>query len=230
MASNSIYKIGHRGAKGHIAENTLASFQKALDLGVHGIELDVHLTLDGKIVVIHDETLDRTTDGHGLVGALTLATLKRFRIENDYCIPELREVFDLVNRSCFINVELKGNGTAKPVADLIEKYVMENGWKYTDFIVSGFDWKALDEVHRLNPEIQIGVLTSTDLELAIAFAKLVNAYSVHPYFHLLTAGNTKNMQQKGFQVFPWTVNEPEDLHQMKAFKVNGIITDFPDRI
>jgi len=225
-----ILNIGHRGAKGHVAENTLASFGKALHLGADGIELDVHLSLDGKIVVIHDETLDRTTDGKGLVNALTWKTLQNFRIENEHLIPTLSEVFDLIDRNCLINVELKGNATAKPVAHLIREYVSEKGWQYSNFIVSSFDWKMLQEVQLENPEIPIGVLTATDLDLAIAFAAYINACAIHPYFHLLTAENTATMRQKGFKVFAWTVNEHEDLDHIKSFNPNGIITDFPDRI
>lgn len=216
--------IGHRGAKGHAAENTLASFQKALDLNVDGVELDVHLTADEEIVVIHDETIDRTTSGNGFVNALSLAALQAFEI------PTLSQVFDLIGRKCFINVELKGSGTAKPVAALIEKYVLEKKWNYNDFVVSSFDWNMLQEIHHLNPKIPIGVLTLTDLDLAIGYAQFIHAYSIHPYFHLLTAENTIEMQQKGFHVFPWTVNEPEDLQKIKSFHVNGIITDFPDRL
>lgn len=225
-----ILNIGHRGAKGHTAENTLASFQKALDLGADGIELDVHLSLDRKIVVIHDETLDRTTNGKGLVGALTLNTLRNFTVNVAHRIPTLTEVFDLVHRKCFINVELKGNATAVPVADLIEKYVAEKNWQYSDFVVSSFDWKMLQQVHQCNPKIRIGVLTATDLDLAIGFATFIGAYAIHPYFHLLTAENTSVMQQKQFKVFAWTVNEPEDIDKIKAFKVDGIISDFPDKL
>lgn len=224
-----ILNIGHRGAKGHTPENTLASFQKALDLGVDGIELDVHLSLDQKIVVIHDETLDRTTNGKGLVGALTLKTLQDFSIDDTHSIPTLAQVFDLVDRKCFVNVELKGNATAQPVGDLIEQYVWK-GWQYQDFIVSSFDWKMLQEVHLKYPQIRIGVLTATDLDLAIAFAESIAAFAIHPYFHLLTLENTRAMQQKGFRVFAWTANEIEDLDKLKSFQVNGIITDFPDRI
>lgn len=224
-----ILTIGHRGAKGHTPENTLASFQKALDLGVDGIELDVHLSLDQKIVVIHDETLDRTTNGKGLVGALTLKTLQDFSIDDEHSIPTLTQVFDLVDRKCFINVELKGNATAQPVCDLIEEYVGK-GWQYQDFIVSSFDWTMLQEIHVKYPQIRIGVLTATDLDLAIAFAESIAAFAIHPYFHLLTRENTRAMQQKGFRVFPWTANETEDLDKLKSFQVNGIITDFPDRL
>lgn len=225
-----ILNIGHRGAKGHLPENTLASFGKALDLGVDGIELDVHLSADGEIIVIHDETVDRTTNSKGFVNSLSLSELKSFRIENQFQIPTLLEVFNLIGRKCFINIELKGNGTAKPVVELIELYVLENNWNYSDFIVSAFDWNALQEVHRLNPKILIGVLTATDLNLAIGFAEFINAFTIHPYFHLLTAENTTTIQDKGFKIFPWTVNEPEDLKKMKSFNITGIITDFPDRI
>jgi glycerophosphoryl diester phosphodiesterase len=224
-----IRNIGHRGAKGHASENTLSSFQKALDMNVDGVELDVHLSSDGEIMVIHDETVDRTTNGNGHVNDLSLRELKVLRI-GENLIPTLAEVFDVIDRKCFINVELKGNGTAKPVVALIEKYVSEKNWLYSDFVVSGFDWIALREVHSLNSQIRIGVLTLTDLNLAIGFAKFINAFSIHPYFHLLTKENTIEMQQHGFEVFPWTVNESEDLEKIKSFKVNGIITDFPDRI
>jgi glycerophosphoryl diester phosphodiesterase len=225
-----ILNIGHRGAKGHVAENTLASFQKALNFNANGIELDVHMTADGEIVVIHDDTLDRTTDGHGVVNSLPLQQLKKLRIEGRHEIPTLGEVFDEIGRNCFINVELKGNGTAKPVVKLINRYISDKKWHYEDFIISSFDWNALQQVQFLNPKIRVGILTLTDLDLAIGFGEFINAYAIHPYFHLLTKENTQAMQEKGFRVFPWTVNETEDLEKMKSFNVNGIITDFPDRL
>lgn len=223
-------KIGHRGAKGYEPENTLIGFQKAIELHTDGIELDVHLSADGEIMVIHDETIDRKTNGQGLVNSLSLPELKRFRIKNKHTIPTLSEVLDLVNRQCFVNIELKSYETADKVVDLIEKYVAEKNWKYTDFLVSSFDWNALQQVSFLNEAIPIGVLTETDLDLAFAFAKFIRAKSIHPHYHLLTAENTAQFQEKGLQVFPWTVNEIEDLKKIKSFNVNGIITDFPDRI
>ncbi|MCF6129196.1 glycerophosphodiester phosphodiesterase [Flavobacterium sp. AS60] len=219
-----MHKIGHRGAKGHVAENTLASFQKAIDLNVDGIELDVHLSLDGKVMVIHDDTVDRTTSAKGLVKDFSAKELKEFGI------PTLETVFELVNKKCFINIELKTFETADKVAVLIERYISEKHWKYEDFIVSSFDWNALQQVHFLNDKIRIGVLTDTDLDLALAFAKFIKAYSVHPYYHLLTAENVSQMQSKNFKVYPWTINEQEDIIFVKSLNVDGIITDFPDRI
>ncbi|MBP6181596.1 glycerophosphodiester phosphodiesterase family protein [Flavobacterium sp.] len=225
-----MFKIGHRGAKGYEPENTLISFQKALDMQVDGIELDVHLSADGELMVVHDETIDRTTNGKGFVNKLSLCELKTFRINGEHKIPTLKEVFDLVNQDCFINIELKNYDTAEKVVSLIEKYVTKKGWKYDRFLVSSFDWNALQQVAFLNDEIPIGVLTETDLDLAQAFAKFIQAKSIHPHFHLLTKENTAQMQEKGLQVFPWTINEMEDIQKIKAFNVNGIITDFPNRI
>ena len=227
---NSFLKIGHRGAKGHKPENTLISFQKAIDLKVDGIELDVHLSSDGEIIVIHDDTIDRTTNGKGFVNKLSLPELKAFRIKNEHHIPTLAEVFDLVNQQCLVNIEIKGKGMTKPVVELIESYVENKNWKHEQFLVSSFDWISLVDIHLLNPEIPLGVLTEYDLDLAFAFAKFIDAKSVHAYYHLLSEKMTKQMQEAGFQVFAWTVNEPEDIQKIKSFNVNGIISDFPDRI
>ncbi len=223
-------KIGHRGAKGHAPENTLISFQKAIELGVDGIELDVHLTFDHHLICLHDDTLDRTTSGTGLVDSFTLSELKLLQIDNLHEIPTLQEVLDIIDKKIFLNIELKGKNTAKPVADLIEYYIVEKNWNYDCFIVSSFDWNALQEIRSLNPQIVIGVLTQTDLGLAIGFADFIKAKSIHPYFHLLTQENSALMQEKGFNVFPWTVNEHEDIQNIKSFQVDGIISDFPDRL
>ena len=217
-------KIGHRGAKGHEPENTLVSFEKAIHLNADGIELDVHLSLDGEIMVIHDETIDRTSRGKGFVNQFTALELKKLGI------PKLIEVLNLVNQKCFINIELKGNGTAQPVTASMEYYISEKNWNYNDFLISSFDWKMLEEVHLLNPKIRIGILTEESVEEALAFAKKIKAFSIHPDYRLLTKENVALMQKNGFEVYPWTVNSKEDIQKIKSFNVNGIISDFPDRI
>ena len=219
-----MHKIGHRGAKGYAAENTLTSFQKAIDLKVDGIELDVYLCQSGEVVVIHDDTIDRTTSGNGFVKDFSATELEAFEI------PTLEAVLELVNRKCFINVELKAYDTADKVVELIEHFISEKSWDYDDFVVSSFDWNALQQVTFLNDKIRIGVLTNTDLDLAVAFAKFIKAYSIHPYYHLLTTENVKQMQSKNFKVYPWTINEPEDIIFVKSLQIDGIITDFPDRL
>ena len=217
-------KIAHRGAKAYEPENTLLSFKKAIDLNADGIELDVHLSSDGVIMVIHDETIDRTTSGNGFVNHYTASALKK------YGIPTLIEVLELVNRNCFVNIELKGIGTSSSVIELITHYNLNKNWNYTDYIVSSFDLEMLEEVQLLNPKIRIGVLTDESVEEAFAFAKKLKAYSIHPDYRLLTKENVALMQENGFKVFPWTVNSIEDIQKIKSFNVNGIISDFPDRI
>ena len=223
-------KIGHRGAKGYEPENTLIAFEKAINLGVDGIELDVHLSSDNELIVIHDETVDRTTNGKGEVNQLSLKELKALKIELTEKIPTLNEVLDVVNKRCFINIELKGIGTAQPVIQLIAHYISEKNWDYNNFIISSFDWKMLEETHSLDSKIKIGVLTEESIDKALAFAKKINAFAINPDYELLSKENVILMQQNGFEVYPWTVNSENAIQKIKSFNVNGIISDFPDRI
>jgi glycerophosphoryl diester phosphodiesterase len=223
-------KIAHRGARGYEPENTLKAFQKALDLNADGIELDVHLSSDGHIIVMHDETIDRMANGKGFVNALSLSELKSFLIDGQYEIPTLNEVFDLVNKKCLINIELKDAKAPVKVVALIEEYISKKGWNYTHFIVSSFDWKSLEEVHNLNSNISIGVLTEEDLDTALAFAEVIKAKAINPDYQLLTLENTAQIHEQGFLVLPWTVNLEEDIQKIKSYKVDGIISDFPDKL
>lgn len=213
-------KIGHRGAKGHSPENTLASFEKAIALGVDMIELDVWLSSDKIPMVIHDETIDRTTSKTGLVTDYNAKELQHLGI------PTLRDVFELVDNRCEINVEIKTFSATQAVLDLIAK----SSFDQSKILISSFDWNALQEVRFHDEDIRIGVLTETDLDLAMAFAKFIKAEAIHPYYHLLTAENVEKIKEKGFKVFPWTINEPEDITFVKSLEVDGIITDFPERL
>jgi len=213
-------KIGHRGAKGHSPENTLASFEKAIALGVDMIELDVWLSSDKIPMVIHDETIDRTTSKTGLVTDYSAKELQALGI------PALIDVFKLVDNRCEINVEIKTFSATQAVLNLIAKSTFDQ----SKILISSFDWNALQEVRFHDEDIRIGVLTETDLDLAIAFAKFIKAYSINPYYHLLTAENVQKIKEKGFKVFPWTINEPEDITFVKSLEVDGIITDFPERL
>jgi glycerophosphoryl diester phosphodiesterase len=223
-------KIGHRGAKGYEPENTLIGFEKALTLGADQIELDIHLSADGEIMVIHDETIDRTTNGSGCVNSLTYTELQQFRIREQQYIPTLIEVLDLIDRKCSVNIEIKSTNLADKLVTVLEQFIIEKDWKYSHFIVSSFEWDTLEKVRSLNPEISIGVLTETNIEDALAFAKKIKAQAINPDFQLLSKDNVSAMQQAGFQVFPWTVNEIEDIKRIQSYKVDGIISDFPDRL
>ncbi len=217
-------KIGHRGAKGHVAENTLASFAKAIELNVDVIELDVNTSFDGEIMVIHDETLNRTTTKRGFVSDYSASELKKLGI------PTLEEVILFVNRRCIINIEIKELSATPKVLQIIEKLVNEKHWKYNQFQISSFIWETLGEVSKLNSKISIGVLTEASIKKALAFAIQIKAHSINPYFKLLNSENVILIHSNGFKIYTWTVNTPEDLIFVKSLKVDGIISDFPDRI
>ena len=213
-------KVGHRGAKGHVAENTFLSFQKAIELGVDMVELDVLLSKDKIPMVIHDSTIDRTTPHTGLVKDFSSLKLREMGI------PTLEDIMQLVNTQCEINIEIKEYDATPFVLNLIEKY---QKWQ-NQYLISSFDWNALQEIRFQSETIRLGILTETDLELALSFAKFIGAYSVHPHYHLLTTENCRQIQNKGFKIYTWTVNEPEDITFVKSLQVDGIITDFPERL
>jgi len=227
---NKILKFGHRGAKGHVTENTLESIQKALDLGVDGIEIDVHVCKTGELVVFHDFTLDRITDGTGEIGKFSLSELKQLKVENLYSIPTLTEVLDLIDNKIFINIELKGEHTANPTCAVIKDYVDNKNWTMDHFIVSSFQEKELLDVFSCNPNIALGVLTKASVNQAIALAKRINAKAIHPNLALLSKGNVKQTQDQGYKVNVWTVNTKQAIARMKSYNVDAIISDFPDRL
>lgn len=217
-------KIGHRGAKGHVAENTLASFQKALDLKVDGIELDVHLSSDGKVMVVHDETIDRTTSQTGFVNDFTSSDLKKLKI------PTLEEVLDLIDKRCFVNIEIKDFKATHLVLQIIQNYSSEKNWNINFFQISSFDWTILEDCSLENNQIQLGILTEDSIEDALTFAKKINAHSINPYFKLLNSENVLLLKENKFKIYTWTVNTPEDITFVKSLIVDGVISDFPDRI
>jgi glycerophosphoryl diester phosphodiesterase len=221
---DKILKIGHRGAKGYVAENTLDSFQKALEIGVDGIELDVHLSKDNILVVIHDESIDRTTSGKGFVNNFTASQLEKFGI------PSLKQVFYLINKCCFINIELKDENAKKYILSFIDNQINDYGWSYNLIQLSSFNWDILEFIFNKNNKIRIGVLTENNFDEAISFAKKINAYSINPYFELINEENVYRCRQKNYKIFPWTVNNNSDIKKIKDFNIDGIISDFPDKV
>ena len=223
-----IQKIGHRGAKGDLAENTLESIRKAIDLKVDAVEIDVHLCKTGELVVIHDFTVDRTTNGEGEVSEKTLDELRSLLIEGKYRIPLLTEVLDLIEEKCRINIELKGNNTAAETSRIIRDYVTGRSRSYSDFIVSSFQWNELFEVLKIDTNIPLGVLTETNVSEAIEIGKKLSAKAIHPSVDIITPDNLNQARKAGFEVNVWTVNDKETIQKMKDLGVDGIISDFPD--
>lgn len=222
--------IGHRGSKGYVAENTKESIQKALDYGVDGIEIDVHLCASGELVVFHDVTLDRMTNGSGELSSKSLKELRQLKVNNEYQIPTLEEVLNLIDKKCFLNIELKGKNTAIKTFEMVQYYIQNKGWNYDDFIVSSFQNHELETIFTREKKIPLAVLTKANIDEAIEFAKTINALTIHPNVAIVTQANIKKAQNLGYKINVWTVNDFDAIKKMKDYNVNAIISDFPDRI
>ncbi|SIS41646.1 glycerophosphoryl diester phosphodiesterase [Zobellia uliginosa] len=222
--------IGHRGAMGHETENTIASIEKAMEMGVDMLEIDVFKIKSGEIVVFHDDTVERLTDGEGAIESYTLAELKALTLEGGHKIPTLQEVLDVMGGRTQLNIELKGRNTATDVNTMMEAAVKTGKWKSDDFIISSFEWDELRAMRALNTKVRIAILTEGDPLGGLVIGKDLNAEAINPSFKRLTAKNTQKIKEAGFKIFPWTVNEPQDILQMKRLGVDGIITNYPERI
>ena len=230
MEEEKILVIGHRGAMGHETENTLASVQKAIDLGADMIEIDVFKIDSGEIVVFHDETLERLSNAGGKIEEYNIYDLKSVILDGGHKIPMLQDVLKLIDNKVALNIELKGDNTADRVNFITDYYIRERGWSPENFVISSFNWDQLKRMRELNAEVAIAVLTEEDPLDAIAMAEELNAIAINPWYKSLTAENTKEIQGKGFKVFTYTVNEPEDLQRMIDYGVDGIFTNYPDRL
>jgi glycerophosphoryl diester phosphodiesterase len=219
--------IGHRGACGHEPENTLRSIRRALELGAHGVEIDVRL-VHGELLVMHDATLDRTTNGRGPLARKSLAVLRTLDAGKGERIPTLREVFETVQQRAFINIELKGRKTAGPVCAVIHEYVRQHGWRYEDFLVSSFHRAELRAIH--DRQIPIGLLLTRPTRLYGLSARRVHACTVNPAARYVTAPFVADAHQRGLRVFPYTANDPEQIVRLREMGVDGVFTDFPERV
>ena len=220
--------FGHRGAAGLVAENTLASISKALELGVNGIEIDVHCCKSGELVVIHDDSIDRTTNGFGLVRDLTLTELKKLSIDGKYSIPTLTEVLDVIDAQCQLNIELKGSGTARPVIELVNNYIKNSEWSKSDFIISSFDHDQLLETRLIDNSLKVGVLTENTIADVLGISKSLRAYSIHPAIEKFNTEETSLAMKEGFSIYVWTVNDKIEIDRLSNLSIEAIITDFPN--
>jgi glycerophosphoryl diester phosphodiesterase len=219
--------IGHRGAGGHEPENTLRSVRRAVEMGAQGVEIDVRLVHD-ELLVMHDARLDRTTNGRGYLARKPLALLRALDAGQGEHIPTLREVFETVNRRAFINVELKARGTAGPVSALIGEFVRQLGWSYEDFLVSSFNRGELRAM--TDPRIPIGLLLTRPTRLYGLSARRVRACAVHPAAKYVTARFVADAHRRGLRVFPYTANAPAEISRLRRLGVDGVFTDFPERV
>ncbi|MFD2099788.1 glycerophosphodiester phosphodiesterase [Flagellimonas iocasae] len=230
MEDSKTLVIGHRGAMGHETENTLVSIKKAMDLGVDMIEIDVFKIESGEVVVFHDRTVDRLTNGSGMIEDYNFFAMRQLVVEGGHRIPLLQDVLKLIDNKVALNIELKGYLTADKVNHILSYYIKDKGWSPENIIISSFIWDELREMRKLNKDIQIAVLTEEDPLEAIPVAKELNAVAINPNFETLTAENTDKIHDEDLKVYTWTVNEPEDIQRMKDFGVDGIITNYPERV
>jgi len=228
--------IAHRGSSGEYPENTLSAFEAAVRDGADWCELDVQLSRDGRLVVIHDATVDRTTDGHGAVAELTMAELKTLDAARRFDgkssakfigerLPELDQVFDAVGGCSGLNIELKAKGTGRAVADLIKRRDA-----YGSAMVSSFDRDELATVASIDPAIRLGVLGERDPASMFETARRLDAWSVNPRFDLATAEFCAEAHRRGLRVLTWTVDAADLMRQLAANGVDGIMTNYPGRL
>ena len=219
--------IAHRGASRLEPENTMRAFKKAIALGADMIEFDVHECASGEIVILHDDTLERTTNGYGLIGKTTLAGLERLDAGKGEHIPTLEKVLETFKGKIKLNIELKGKHTGEPVADLLHEYIYHHGWRITDIVVTSFLHDELLKLHKIMPVVQLGALF--DIGDAIEYDPTIFKYIVVPH-EILTLELVHQAHEKKVKVFTYTVNEPEDIQRAIQCGVDGIISDCPDKI
>ena len=228
--------FAHRGSKGTHPENTLASFKEAVRVGSDGIELDVHLTKDGQLVVIHDETVDRTTNGTGEIRNITLAEIKAMDagswFHNTYAgekIPTLEEVLLLLKELGFngqLNIELKTD--IIQYEGLVEKCLALQGtktWPFT-IVYSSFNPYTLLELKKMKPDQEIGLLFES-VEWANKGDAMLEKESYHPDLKLLDWTLKWNTNQLPLRV--WTVNEDTDINRCFELNIEAIFTDYPQK-
>ncbi|MEB2630849.1 glycerophosphodiester phosphodiesterase [Peribacillus frigoritolerans] len=238
IMQHSPIKIGHRGASGYCPENTMASYKKAIELGADFLEVDIHLSKDDVLVVHHDPTLDRTTNGKGNLRDYTAAELKELdagswyhsRYKNER-IPLLREVLENFGSEVGILIELKHPsaypGIEEKLAEELGEF-QECSTSKNKIMVHSFDMESMKRFHQLMPDIQVGVLikrriNDQKLREIAEFASFLN-----PKQTILSTKLQMRIQKHGMKVFTWTVNNKKQIHMFKMMQVDGIISDFPD--
>jgi glycerophosphoryl diester phosphodiesterase len=231
--------FGHRGAMGYAPMNTLPAFELASQQGADGVELDVRLTSDGQLVILHDATVDRTSNGRGEVAAMTLAQVRELDagawFDPKFAgtrIPTLSEVFEAIGQRLYINVEIKSDGDTaargieQKVADEIARFGLKDR-----IIVSSFDPGTLHRFRAAMPDVPIGYLyeAGTPAEFTSLMDDLPHE-ACHPYFQQIDADYMAWAKAQGYRVNTWTVNDPVKAVELRNLGVDAIITNYPDKI
>ena len=248
ISQNNCLIIGHRGASGYKPENTLLSFKTAIDMNVDMIELDVYKCKTGELVVFHDDKIDRMTNDTGYITNKTFNQLRQLTVTGNEKIPTLQEAIELINKQVILNIELKGSDTEKPVANLLKKYI-ERGWKQKDFIISSFNVEQIKNFKKIYPEIQTGALFSYKTLLSYqalinwlsSIFKKNNSYIVEQALKananfigidnsLVSQKLINNAHACDLDVYVFTINTKQRADELRKLKIDGIFSNYPDKI
>lgn len=221
--------IAHRGASGYEPENTLRSVARAIALGTDWIEIDVQL-VDGELIVLHDETLDRTTNGSGVAAQQSFDYLRTLDAGKGEQIPTLTEVMDLIGARTGINIELKGEGVVDPVAALVSDYQDRRPSWHERIMLSSFNESQIEKLAAHERDFRLGLAFEDDPGSALALARDLDAYSINPSMAQVTAALVDEAHAAGIKVFVFTVNELRDIAAMQKLNVDGVFSDYPDRV
>lgn len=217
------YVCGHRGAAGLKPENTLAGFREAVALGADFVECDVHLSKDDAIVVIHDETLERTTNGTGAVRAMTLAEIQAFDAGGGEPVPTLDEVVDVLGDRTQLLCELKNDTVAAAAVAKVRARGMMDRVTFISFNVA-----ALNEARAQGPDVRLGYLLFNPTEADIAFAQYLKAASIDMDYRRVCYHVVRAIHGAGLLARCWTPNEPAEYAALIGMGIDSITTDRPD--
>ncbi len=228
----------HRGASGYYPENTMIAFEKAIELGCDGIETDVQMTKDGILVLIHDETVKRTTGKEGWVKDYTYEELKNLNAANYFGlkdsfhpIPKAEDLLALAKKhNILVNYEIKTGivfypGIEGKLIQLIKDYNMEN-----NVIISSFNHYALVDCNNIAPEIKTAILYGEGLYHPERYCKDIGAMALHPAFYTITSEIVRDAHREGLIIQPYTVNDEDTMKRLISLGVDGIITNYPDKL
>ena len=224
LLQHKFLKIAHRGASAYEPENTLRSFKLAFDMKADMIELDVRMSKDGHLVVIHDRTVDRTTNGHGYVKDMTLAELKKLDAGKGEKIPTLKEVIEVGAKKTKFAVEIKERGTEKKAVSLIKEYNLLD-----DVFVISKNGEFLKNVKALEGRIRTCLITVFSCA-SINYGRKSLADAVAPFHLFITKALVKKVQRSRLLLFTWVVDSEKRALWMKDIGINGIVTNRPDII
>lgn len=230
--------IAHRGFSGIYPENTMLAFEKAIEAGCDGIELDVQLTKDGVPVIMHDEKVNRTTNGAGYVKDYTFVEIQKLNAKYHYkkfhafCgVPSLREYFELVkDKDIITNVELKNSvilykNLEEKVLTLIDEYDLRK-----QIIISSFNHLSVVKMKEMAPDMKYGFLEESIVLDGAKYAKKYGIDYIHPSWQSVTEDYCRQAKEEGVEINTWTINDLALIKKMQILGVHGVITNFPDRV